>query len=125
MVTSPRSFFGLLQKSEWAVLARRKWCKSDNILLLEARALLRGLEVSVSLRGDLSRRCVILTDNMSVCLVLSRRRARNFKLLCMVRKFFSFCVALGLQVCVRWIPSEQNSADSPSRMADVFTQSLP
>ena len=67
----PEITFDLLQKSEWAVLARRKWCKSDNIMLLEARALLRGLDVSVSLRGDLSRRCVILTDSMSVCSVVS------------------------------------------------------
>ena len=107
---------GLLRGDSWSELVRRRWVKTDNILLLEARALLRGLEVHLALAPKGPRRILMLTDNMSVCLSFSRRRAINFKLLCAIRKFSGTCMALGLSVSVRWIPSEWNTADPPSRM---------
>eukprot|EP00959_Pyramimonas_sp_CCMP1952_P368170 7712305-Pyramimonas_sp.AAC.1 len=56
-------------------------------------------------------RQVILSDNMSVLLSLSRSCAKDFALLVQVRRFQAYCLAMNLKVSVRWIPSELTPAD--------------
>lgn len=85
---------------------------------LESRALTRGLEVSVSLRKFRNTRVLMLVDNMSVCFSFERRRARAFKLLLQIRKLASLSLALNLRVSFRWIASEANATDEPSRKFD-------
>ena len=85
----------------WSVLVRRPWLRTDHILLLEARALLRGLEVHVALSNLSARRVLLLTDNMAVCLAFGRRRARNFQLLSAIRRFSALAMSLDILVlCV-------------------------
>ena len=61
-------------------------------------------------------RQLLLTDNMSVCLAFDRSRARNHSLLIQIRRFASYCLARNISCTVRWVPSELNSADHPSRL---------
>ena len=42
----------------------------------------------------------------------------NFKLLCVVRQLTALSISLGLRVYFRWVPSEVNVADEPSRVFD-------
>ena len=42
----------------------------------------------------------------------------NFLVLTCIRKFAALCLALDLAVTVRWIPSEANISDRPSRTHD-------
>ena len=51
-------------------------------------------------------------------LSFERRRSRNFLVLTCVRKLADLCLALDLAVTVRWIPSEVNMPDRPSRIHD-------
>ena len=55
---------------------------------------------------------------MSVCLSFERRRARNYKVLCCIRRLCAYTLALNIRVAVRWIPSECNVSDEPSRKFD-------
>ena len=68
----------LLQKRDWRVVIRQKWKFEDDILLREARALLRGLQCAEHVRNT---RVLCLTDSRFCALAFERRRARNFKLL--------------------------------------------
>ena len=52
-------------------------------------------------------------------LAFPRRRARDFKLLVQIRHVVALCLARGLRIHVRWIPSEFNAADEGSRIHDV------
>ena len=95
-----------LDKSGWSL---------DQILTLEARALVKSLKrIAMSIFGHDVRQ-LLLVDNMSVCLAFDRSRARNFPLLVQIRRFASYCLARNIQCSVRWVPSELNNSDSPSR----------
>ena len=47
-----------------------------------------------------------------------RRRSRNFLVLTCVRKLAGLCLALELVVTIRWISSEIDVSDRPSRIHD-------
>ena len=55
---------------------------------------------------------------MSAALSFERRRSRNFLVLRCIRKLAALCLALDLAVTERWIPSEVNVSDRPSRIHD-------
>ena len=60
-------------------------------------------------------RVLLLTDNMSCCLIFERRRCKNFRTLCLVRQLTALSIVFGVKVYFRWIPSEVNVSDEPSR----------
>ncbi|CAE7489577.1 unnamed protein product, partial [Symbiodinium natans] len=106
----------LLQADRWTPRLWGKWQHSAGILELEARALVKGLKrIAMSTFGHDVRQ-LLLTDNMSVCLSFDRSRARSFSLLVQIRKFAAYCLARNIYCVVRWVPSELNSADKPSRL---------
>ena len=105
----------LLAKSFWTPKLWGKWEFEEGILTLEARALVKSLKrIAMSIFGHDVRQ-LLLVDNMSVCLAFDRSRARNFPLLVQIRRFASYCLARNIQCSVRWVPSELNNSDSPSR----------
>lgn len=105
----------LLAKSFWTPKLWGKWEFEEGILTLEARALVKSLKrIAMSIFGHDIRQ-LLLVDNMSVCLAFDRSRARNFPLLVQIRRFASYCLARNIQCSVRWVPSELNNSDSPSR----------
>ena len=67
----------------------------------------------------------MLVDNMSVCVSYERRRARNSFVLPQIRKLAALSLALSLQCHFRWIASEANVADEPSRKLDAPNQRRP
>ena len=81
----------LVQKRDWRVVISQKWKLGDDILLREARALFRGLQVMVCAEHVRNARVLCFTDSMSCALAFERRRARNFKLLVQMRKLTSLC----------------------------------
>ncbi len=105
----------LLQKRHWSVLISQPWQFSQDILLGEARALLRSLQVLVSVHRVRDRRILCLSGNMSCVLAFERRRARNFRLLVQIRKLTAICLCHNIRFHVRWIASESNCSDDPSR----------
>ena len=52
---------------------------------------------------------------MSLVLALERCRSRQHALLKQVRILCGYCICRGIQPAFRWIPSELNNADEPSR----------
>ena len=59
---------------------------------------------------------VVLSDNMSIVLALSKGRCCEFSLPKQVRKVAALLLATGARLRVRWIPSEVNPADEGSRV---------
>ena len=55
---------------------------------------------------------------MSVCLCFERRRSNNFKVLLCIRRLSAWALALDLKISFRWVPSEANCSDEPSRKFD-------
>ena len=67
-----------------------------------------------------------LGDNMSTVLCFERCRAKDFKILVQVRRDCAYQLARNMHVAFRWVPSEFNSADAPSRRheSQALDQSL-
>ena len=105
----------LLHQDKWRVERWGRWVKPEGILTLEARALVKSLRLALQ-DGHHGYRVVFLCDNMSVVLSFSRARAKNYALLRQVRIFSALCLAFNVKPYIRWIASEVNSADEPSRV---------
>ena len=85
------------------------------ILILEARALVYGI-VQKLLSGYSGTRWLVLCDTLSVVCAFSRRRAINYVLLAQIRNIAGICLSYGINITFRWIPSEFNYSDNPSRV---------
>ncbi len=77
----------------------------------------------MSLKQVRNSRDLLLVDNLSVCLSFERKRSRNYKLLCQIRKFSAYCFVFNIKCSIRWIPSEANCSDDPSRQFSVSVPS--
>ena len=100
---------------EWrSVLSTRcRW--REHITLLEGRAFLLGLRRSTRSSAQHGRRHVRIVDNFGLALSLSRFRARDFAMLRVSQSVAALSLASDMQCRVRWVPSERNPADAPSR----------
>ena len=105
----------LLHRHLWTPRTWGTWKHEEHIVILEARALNKALDRIANTRYGHDVRQLFLVDSMSIALSFDRCRSRSFKLLRQIRRFASVCLARNLDPHVRWIPSELNSADEPSR----------
>ena len=55
---------------------------------------------------------------MPAVLSFERSRSKNYCIIKILREFGAYCLARNVQVAIRWIPSELNIADEPSRVYD-------
>ena len=109
----------LWQPKMWGI-----WKFHENILVLEARTVLLSLKrIALTTFGH-DLRQLFLCDNMAVVLSFERCRSKNFKLLKVIREFSAVCMARNIQVAIRWIPSELNISDEPSRFHESEKSSL-
>ena len=104
----------VVEATDWKDVGSRRWRRQDE---KEKRALTRGVEILASMR-QLYQKRVALVDDMAAAVSFERRFSRNFLVLTCIRKL-ALCLALDLAVTVRWIPSEANISDRPSRTHDL------
>lgn len=120
----------LLRKEMWQPKLWGKWSFKEGIICLEGRALVKSLKrIALTVFGQNIRQ-LLLVDNMSVALAFDRCRSRDYFLLKQIRKFCSYLLARNIHACVRWLPSELNNSDEPSRYfsdeaSKLLTDSIP
>jgi len=113
----------LLNPQRWKTSRFGTWMWPADISELEARALTMCLQRLCGFENFRNMRQVMIVDNMGVCLAFDRHRARSFPLLTQVRRFSAYSLVRNLRITVRWVPSEKNSADAPSRITtSIATQ---
>ena len=105
----------LLTSTHWSVLASRKWAKSSGILHLEASSLLWAVRHLCRRTASLGHRHVILSDNLAVVAAVAKGRAAHFVLNHCCRAIAAHAILSNCRFYIRWIPSELNPADLPSR----------
>ena len=101
----------LLRPSLWASKGHGQWQHVEDILVLEARALVKGLHRVACSSFGRNVRQLLLVDNMAVSLAFERRRSTTFRLLIHIRRFSAIALAKNIFTATRWVPSELNSAD--------------
>ena len=105
----------LLVPSRWRLVRSGAWLYDEHIVKLEAMGLNRVVSHLCSLPDVVGKRVLLLNDSMAVVLAFGRCRARSYGLLKEVRRAAAACLALGLRLHVRWVPSELNSSDEGTR----------
>ena len=104
-----------LHEEDWCVVRQGAWKKREHIVYLEARALVKSFEFIVHDHHSSNTRQLFLVDSMSAALAFDRCRSKNHRMLRQIRKFCSLGLARNISFSVRWVPSEFNPADAPSR----------
>ena len=69
---------------------------------------------------NFGRRLVCLTDNLPLALGVTKGRAKSSQLTKPLQKICALSLATQTKVHVRWLPSERNVADVPSRATDFW-----
>ena len=108
----------LLDPTRWQTVMARRWRRADGILVLEAEAALVAARRVGKSAGKHGSRHLILGDNMSVTCAVTKGRAHVYSLLCRCRELAGIAVATNSRFVIRWIASELNPADEPSRRYD-------
>ena len=105
----------LLVAEDWKVVWSRPWKYKANILNTEARALAGSFEHILRANRCIGKRVLCLCDNMPVVLGCLKGRAKSGHLLKPLRHIAALSLATGSKVVPRWVVSEHNVADKPSR----------
>eukprot|EP00971_Amphidinium_carterae_P096295 1905479-Amphidinium_carterae.1 len=80
----------------------------------EARAINQAMRLAI--QDTTQPRVLLMTDNMSVVLAAGRKRSAAFALLRQLRILTFMELVSGVRATIRWLPSESNVADRPSRL---------
>ena len=106
----------LLSPPDWKTVKMGKWRDTqEHITIKEGRALVLALRRLSRTRRHRGCNHVVLLDNLSLVFAVTKGRAHSFDLLRLMQQIGSISLAANLGIHPRWIPSEWNLADGPSR----------
>jgi len=115
----------IVRSQRWATITSSPWRSAEHINIKEMRAGFTAVRWLSTLPSAFSSRAVLLTDSTVACAILSKGRSSSFSLLKVMRLVASVVLAFDIQVFPRWIPSQLNPADAPSRaFTDPFVDEL-
>lgn len=109
--------FGL-KREHWSPKCWGAWKHRENIGILEARTVLKAVKRFCLTRFGHDVRHLHLCDNLGVVLSIERSRSKSYKLLKIIRCISAFLFARNVSLSIRWVPSELNFSDEPSRLFD-------
>eukprot|EP00435_Cladocopium_sp_Y103_P070321 s689_g35.t1 len=112
--------FSILSPQDWDIAMNGSWkFPNEHITLKEGRCLtlaIRRLARSSQHRG---KRHLVLTDNLALAFSLGKGRSCDHSMLRINQKIGAILLACNIGLRLRWIPSELNVSDAPSRGASV------
>ena len=107
----PLDFIG----EDWKQIDGSKWDRVESIPILEGRAVVWLLQHLARSQKNLGKKHLVLSDSMSVTLALTKGRSSSSPMNRICRQVAALSFASGMHLHLRWIPSELNPADLPSR----------
>ena len=105
----------VVDSSHWRTVLMGKWRQKEAITVNEGRALLLCLRRLCRSSRSRGLKHVVLVDSFSLALAVHKGRARSFDILRITQQVAALSIAGGFSVRLRWIASEHNVADGPSR----------
>jgi hypothetical protein len=109
------ALLGDREHSKWATIVSAPFVRSEHINCLELRSVQTALRWVVSSPDCINRRLLMLNDSQVSVGALTKGRSSAHLLLARLRPTCGLLLAAGIQLYVRWIKSELNPADEPSR----------
>ena len=121
---APRAFdevpSSVWERTGWVTVHASRVLGTHNILALEGEALHRAFKHALRSLRVHGRRVLFLVDNLPLAMAVAKGRAKSPLLTRVLLKISALSLATGTRMVVRWIPSEFNAADDPSRGKDGF-----
>jgi len=99
----------------WSTAISAQWALPAHINALECHSAATAVRWLLSFPTTVRKRFVLLSDSRVAVGCLSKGRSSSYALLRVSRKFAALVLSSGLSVSFRWIRSEMNPADGPSR----------
>ena len=116
----PLNFIG----EDWGKVDGSAWDRQEAIPILEGRCIVWLLQHLARSQKNLNKKHLVLSDSMSVVLALSKGRSSAGAMNRICRQVAALELATGMHVHTRWLPSELNPADLPSRAQAIGDFSL-
>ena len=116
----PLNFIG----EDWGKVDGSAWDRQEAIPILEGRCIVWLLQHLARSQKNLNKKHLVLSDSMSVVLALSKGRSSAGAMNRVCRQVAALELATGMHVHTRWLPSELNPADLPSRAQAIGDFSL-
>ncbi|CAK0883482.1 unnamed protein product, partial [Prorocentrum cordatum] len=105
-----------LLRAPWRVCGRQRWKRpSTSMPALEAEALLYGVRHLLRSVANLGSRLLVIGDSISASLAATKGRSSSDGMLSVTRRLGALLLGTGSLLRSRWIASELNPADGPSR----------
>ncbi len=100
---------------EWKFQFSSRMKMKEHITILEGRATVQSIRHKCRSSQHFNKHHLHFGDNLGMVLAFDRGRAKSIPLLLCCRRAAAFSLACGCQFHHRWVPSEWNAADGPSR----------
>ena len=110
-----RTMLVLMDNPQWKLVCSAPWDQFNNIVNGEARAATFTVKHVLRSVSSFGKHVVILSDSLTSVLGITKGRSSKLALLRSVRSVAAHCLATGTSVHWRWLPSEANPGDAPSR----------
>ena len=101
---------------EWRTIVSTPWREKEHINSLELRALSTAVRWALKSPLSTSSRLLVFSDSQVAVFSSLKGRSSSHPLLCRLRSLAACLLASGLRLLIRWLPSECNPADGPSRL---------
>ena len=99
----------------WHTVGRFSWKERASLPVYEARSGLFAAKHILRSRGNFGKKHLVLSDSLTAVCAFSRGRSSNFNLRRVCCQLGALALSTGSSFHFRWIPSEWNPADGPSR----------
>ena len=106
---------GAFGEMKWRTIVAAPFTRPEHINRLELRSVHTALRWVLSSPDSINRRLLLLSDSQVAVGALTKGRSSSHSLLTRLRPTCGLLLAAGIQLSVRWIKSELNPADEPSR----------
>ena len=100
---------------QWHRVESNAWCRHEPIPILEGRTIVWLVQHLARSQANHGKRHMIISDSMTAILALSKGRGHSKALNRVCRQVGALSLACGFQLHYRWVASELNPADAPSR----------
>ena len=99
----------------WRTCASFSWTRREHISVLETRAAVATIALEASQVAQHHRHLLVLSDSVACILGGGKGRSSKPGMCRALRQLAAVCLAASLTCHFRWVPSELNVADGPSR----------
>ena len=106
-------------EGSWTQVDGSAWQRVESIPVLEGRAIVWLAQHLARSSKKHNKRHLVLTDSMTACLALEKGRSSTPSINRICRQVAALQFMTGFEIRTRWIPSELNPGDPPSRARDL------